>query len=349
MLELICHHQYQWGTIAADRSKWRSDGHAASVVPLSGGAGLHFPNAQSRIVIPRKQGDPWGAMRALRVEIVARRLPGAGAGHAGGGGTLVDADQSFRIGFDGLHEIYIQMLGRIETFRFDQMPAGSWISFYFMHDGVNQLYYGYSYNEVPGPGSGEGSGSPFYVPGQVPPVGSDGVMIGNRIGAPAGYLNGSIQSVKIWRLDPDTMIKTFLGRPFTPSQLDCWIKFKQKIDEVFAQDPKCAAWLIGMVGQTRESFFQKLAQKTPEKAAEFQALCDEYQKLWAAGKVGSPEMKDVVKRLRDWLKDENLFSADDPDLQGTLGSPCLKKLTEAIGGLDCDPQFKALLNAIMGA
>lgn len=349
MLELICHHEYQWGTIAADRSKWRSDGHAASVVALPGGAGLHFPNAQSRIVIPRKPNDAWGSMRALRVEIVARRSPDGSVGHAGGGGTLIHADQCFRVSFDGQHEIIMDMLGRSESFRFDQMPAGNWISIYFMHDGVNQLHYGWSYGLDTGLGSGMGTGSPFYVPGQIPPVGPDGVMIGNRIGAPGGFLNGSIQSLKIWRLDPDTMIKTFLGRPFTPSQLDCWIKFTKKIDEVFAQNPKCAAWLVGTIGQIKSGFLQKLSQKTPEKAAEFKAMCDEYQKLWAAGKVGSPEMKDLVKRLRDWLKDENLFSADDPDLQGTLSNPCLKSLTEAIGGLDCDPQFKALLNAIMGA
>lgn len=348
MWELICHHQYRWGTIAADRSKWRSDGYAASVVPLPGEAGLRFPTQQSRVVIPRKDGDAWGSMRAIRVEIVASRPRGAGAGRLGGGGTLIDADQSFFVGFDGLHEIIIQMLGQTVSFRFDDLPAGNWVTISFSHDGVNQLHYGWSYSLASGLGEGMGTGTPFYVPGQVPPVGPEGVLIGNRIGAPTGYLNGNIQSVKIWRLDPQTMIKTFLARPFTPSQLDCWVQFKKKLDEAAAQDPECAAWLDRTLSQIRGDFLQRLSQKSPEKVAEFRAMCKAYQELWAAGKVGSPEMKALVARLRDWLKSEHLFAADDPDLQGTLSNPCIKNFTAAVGGLECDPQTQALLNAIMG-
>jgi len=349
MWELICHHQYAWGSIAADRSKWRSDGHAASVVPLPGEAGLRFPTRQSRVVIPRRSADAWGSMRAVRVEVVASRPQGAGAGHLGGGGTLIDADQCFRLSFDGLHEIIIQILGQTASFRFDSLPAGNWVRIYFLHDGVNQLHYGWSYTLASGLGEGGGGGSPFFVPGQVPAVGPEGVLIGNRIGVPAGYLNGNIQSVKIWRLDPQTMIKTFLGRPFTPSQLDCWIKFKKKLDEAAAQNPECAAWLGQTLGQIKQDFLQRLSQKTPEKVAEFRAMCEAYQKLWAAGKVGSPEMKALVVRLRDWLKTEHLFSADDPDLQGTLSNPCIRNFTAAVGGIECDPQAQALLNSILGA
>jgi hypothetical protein len=348
MWELICHHQYRWGTIAADRSKWRSDGRAASVTPLPGDAGLRFATQQSRVIIPRKEGDAWGSIRAIRVEIVASRPHGAGFGHLGGGGTLIDADQSFRVGFDGgLQEIIIQMLGQTVSFRPD-LPADNWVTISFWHDGVNQLHYGWSYTLASGLGEGAGGGSPFYVPGQVPPVGPEGVWIGNRIGAPAGYLNGNIQSVKIWRLDPNTMIKKFLGRPFTPSQLDCWIKFKKKLDEVTAQDPECAVWLDRTIGQIRADFLQRLSQKSPEKVGEFQAMCTAYQELWAAGKVGSPEMKALMARLRDWLKSEHLFAVDDPDLQGTLSNPCFRTFTAAVGGIECDPQSQALLNSILG-
>lgn len=349
MWELICHHQYCWGTIAADRSKWRSDGHAASVVPLSGGAGLRFATQQSRVIIPRKDGDAWGSMRAVRVEIVASRPPGAGFGQLAGGGTLIDADQSFRVSFDGgLQEVIIEMLGQAVSFRPDGLPTDNWVTISFWHDGVNQLHYGWSYSLASGLGEGMGGGSPFYVPGQVPPVGPEGVLIGNRIGAPAGYLNGNIHSVRIWRLDPETMTKTFLARPFTPSQIDCWIKFKKKLDEAVAKDPECAAWLVQTLGQIRADFLQRLSQKPPEKVAEFRAMCTAYQELWAAGKVGSPEMKALAARLRDWLKSEHLFAADDPDLQGTLSNPCIRNLTAAVGGLECDPQTQALLNAIMG-
>lgn len=341
MLELICDHQYSWGPIAADRSKWHSDGFSSAVTPLAGETGLRFSTRDSSVVIPRRKDDPWGSMRALRVEMVARYEQ-----HSGG--MLVDADQSFRIRFDGPNEIIIEMLGQVASFRFDDLPPGNWISFSLAHDGINQLSYSWGYS-LPSGISGLGGGSPFYVPGQVPAVGPEGVWIGNRIGVPAAHLKGSIQSLKIWRLDPQTMNKVFLGRPFTPSQLDCWLRLRKKLDDAARRDPECAAWLDRTLGQIREQFLRRLSQTTPEKASELKEMCKAYLELWTAGKVGSPEMKALMVRLRNWLKDEGLFSADDPDLKAVLDHPCLRNFTEAVGGIDCDPQAKALLGAIMGA
>lgn len=348
MWELICHHEYRWGTIAADRSPWHSDGYSAGVVPLPGEAGLRFPTRQSRVVIPRKNADAWGSMRAVRAEIVASRPQGAGAGHLGGGGMLVDADQCFRVYFDGLHEIIIQMLGQTASFRFDELPAGNWVTISFSHDGVNKLEYSWSYTF--GLGSGGGFGS-FIVPGQVPAVGPEGVWIGNAIGSPLGFLNGNIQSLRIWRADPQAMIKKFLRRPFTPSQLECWGNFIRKLNEVSSQDPdpECAEWRATAIGSIHNDFLQRLAQKSPEKVAEFWAFCAAYQALWAGGKVGSSEMKDLMARLRDWLKNEQLFSSDDPKLRGILEHPCMTNFTAAVGDLECDADAQTMLRALLGA
>jgi hypothetical protein len=348
MWELICHHQYCWGTIAADRSPWHSDGRSSGVVPLPGETGLRFPTQQSRIVIPRRDVDAWGVMRAVRVEIVASRPQGAGAGALGGGGTLIDADQCFRIRFDGLHEIIIEILGQTLSFRFDELPAGNWVAIYFSHDGVNQLEYRWSYSLASGLGSAAGTGSPFLVPGQVPAVGPQGVWIGNRIGHPAGYLNGNIQSVKIWRLDPQTMKKNFVARPFPPALVDCWANFMRKLREAAAQDPECAGWLKAAIENLHSDVFQRLSQKSPETVADFWKMLNTYQRLWAAGKVGSPEMQDLVVRLRDWLKSEGVFSSDDPDLRPMLENPCVRKFGGLIGGLECDADAQTLLKAILG-
>ena len=77
-------------------------------------------------------------------------------------------------------------------------------------------------------------------------------------------------------------------------------------------------------------------------------MCDAYQQLWSAGKVGSPEMQALMVKLRDWLKSEGIFSADDPALWRTLQNPCMAKFTGAAGGLDCDPDAQALIKAIIG-
>jgi hypothetical protein len=193
-----------------------------------------------------------------------------------------------------------------------------------------------------------GTASPTSVPGVVPPVGPEGVWFGSLVDSQARRLHGSIYSVKIWRRDPQTMIKTFLRRPFTPPILECWGKFVRKIDEAAKADPECAAWLVSMLGQVHSDFFVKLAQQSPEAIAEFWKMCEAYQALWAAGKVGSPEMTALVERLRDWLKAQHLFSGDDPDLQPFFQNPCIANLTGAIGGLECDTDVQTLIAAVLG-
>lgn len=216
MWELICHHEYCWGTIAADRSPWQSDGIATAVTPLPGQPGLRFSTPQSRIVIPRREVDAWSSMRAIRVEIVASSLQA--------GGTVIDADRCFRVSFEGPRRLVVEILG--QTFKEDivDLPLGTWVYFNFEHDGVNQFTYGYFWSATVGAGSasGLGGGSPVNMPGMVPPVGPNGVWIGSHIGSPAKHLNGNIRSVKIWRLDPQIMKKNFAARPFPPPLVDCW-------------------------------------------------------------------------------------------------------------------------------
>ena len=167
MLKLICYHKYIWGTIAADRSRWHSDGFSNGVAPLAGG-GLKFSTPQSRVVIPRRNDDPWGAIGALRVEIVASSQQG--------GGTIVDADGCFRVSFSGPQTIVVEILGYTLSVLIDGLPLGNWVTFEFAHDGVNQLTYHYNFTE---PGTGFGTASATNLPGPVPPIGPQGVCIGS--------------------------------------------------------------------------------------------------------------------------------------------------------------------------
>jgi hypothetical protein len=70
--QLICHHEYCWGTITADHSPWHSDGIPSGVAPLLGEVGLRFSSLQSGVAIPRKANDPWQVLGALHVEIIAK-------------------------------------------------------------------------------------------------------------------------------------------------------------------------------------------------------------------------------------------------------------------------------------
>jgi hypothetical protein len=335
--QLICHHEYCWGTIAADRSPWRSDGIPSGVAPLSGGeVGLHFSSPQSRIVVPRRPRDPWGYIRALGVEVRARFQ---------GGGTLIDADGSFRLRVTNQGLVIMEVLG--EIYDLAQVPLGVWHHFNFRHDGINSL--GWGFDDWPKPGGGGGAaGGGGIKPGQVPGVGTKGVMIGNRIGAPNEHFTGDIALVKIWRDNPNVIVDDFLGRPFTPGLADCWAEFFRKLKEALLKDRECAYWLADFVRRFQAALFASLGQKSPEKIAEFKEMGRLYGELWQAGKVGSPEMQALGEKMRQWLEDEGMLSINDPDLIAELNNPCLQNLIKLLPALDCDPQFQALIRAILG-
>ena len=337
MWELICFHRYIWGAIAADRSSWHSDGVVSGVTALPGG-GLKFSSPQSSVWIPRRPADAWDTLQALHVEIVASSLQG--------GGTVIDADGCFRVSFNGPQTLVVEILGHTLTAPLGDLPLGNWVNFQFTHNGVNQLSYDFSFTTPSG--GGFGGDVPVTVPGPVPPVGPQGVWIGNRVNNASPHFNGNISSVKIWRLNPQAMITTFLGRPFTPPVLQCWTDLLSKLNEVIAQNPECAEWLQSVANRQYYQTINLLGQKSTAVLAEFNQMCKAYQQLWRAGKVGSPEMQALMVRMRDWLKDQQIFSSDDASWREILNTPCLAKIAGAVGSLDCDPDAQALLKAILG-
>jgi hypothetical protein len=339
MWELICHHEYCWGTIAADRSPWNSDGIPSAVSPLPGSQfGLRFSAPQSQIAIPRRPNDPWDHMRALIIEVQARFLQA--------GGTVIDADNSFRVRLSNQGVVVVELPGK--TYELTQVPLGVWLHFSFYHDGFNQTGYGFDYWTLPDGTSGGAAGAGI-TSGQVPGVGTKGILIGNRIGGPNEHLTGDLALLKIWRHDPKSMQKEFPTRPFDPATAKCWAEFIRKFNEWMRAHPECVEWFNATMRQLEDGFFDALAQKSQDKIDEFHKMCLQYQELWRGGQIGSPDMRTLLVRFRDWLKTEGLMSLDDPDLNGTFDNPCFKKLVDELPGLDCDPDSKALIAAILGA
>lgn len=278
MFELICHHEYCWGTIAADRSPWRSDGIPSAVSPLPGSqVGLRFSAPQSQIFIPRRPNDPWGHIRAVIIEIQARFIQP--------GGTIIDADGSFRISVDSQGNVIMEILG--ETYGLAQVPFDIWHHFSFSHDGFNAIGWGFDSWTLPD-GSGGGAGGGGIEPGQVPGVGAKGVLIGNRIGAPNQHLTGDIALVKIWRHDPKSMQKEFLNRPIDPTTAKCWAEFIRKFNEWMRDHPECVEWFNATMRQLEDGLFGALAQKSQDKIDEFYKMCIEYQELFAPARSAAP-------------------------------------------------------------
>src|SRR5262249_39850764 len=154
----------------------------------------------------------------IMVEIVARPTQP--------NGTLIDADESFRMSFSGgvlVGEIPGQQISSNGS-----VDIGRWMRLSFNHNGFNSI--GYGYDDLPPPGPGTAGGGVGIIPySQVPPVGPRGILIGNRIGNPAQRFTGDIASVRIMRIDPDSMSGGFLGRPVDSGVADCWGEFWRKL------------------------------------------------------------------------------------------------------------------------
>ena len=110
--------------------------------------------------------------------------------------------------------------------------------------------------------------------------------------------------------------------------------------EIVSLAPEGAVVLVGGVGL--------LVHCNPDTLAELYQMCKAYQQLWSAGKVGSAEMQALMVKLRDWLKNEGIFSADDPGLRETLQNPCMAKYSGLAGSFNCDPDAQAMIKAILG-
>jgi hypothetical protein len=340
--ELICHHEYCWGTIAADRSPWHSDGIPSSVSPLPGGnIGLHFSGPQSQIAIPRRPNDPWGYISALNLEILMRFTQV--------GGTVIDADQSFRIRSNSQGKLLAEFPS--ETIEMGDIPLGAWLQFNFNYNGFDLFGWGFGTYPLPGGGSGVAAGGGQLYGKPVPGVGPKGILIGNRLGAPAEHFTGDIALIKIWRDDPKSMPWGFVDRPLDPGIAKCWTDFIRKYKEVLKQHPECIEWFDATMGQLTGDFFAallQLAQKDSDKIDEYRQMCMDYRDLWRAGKLGSPEMQALLVKLRDWLEAEGLVSLNDPKFQAIYDNPCMKNMLAQLPRLDCDPEAKAAIGAILG-
>lgn len=332
MWELICDHYYCWGKIAGDRSPWRpaSDGFVAGGVDLTpDGFGLRFPGPASRISI--KQTEPWLVLGGVRVEITTRLQ----SYH----GYLIDGE-SFSMHVNrGL--LIASGTGRDVINTYSSAlgpPLNKWVRFTFEHNGFNQMALFID----------DALAATRGIVNPVAGVGPKGVAIGNALHSNNGYLDGDIERVQVWRIDPRAMEREFLARPLTPELAECWTRFIRAINAALAAHPKCAHWLVDTIGQVWKSFLAALAQKSQAKLDEFNQLCAQYRALWRAGLIDDPAMQALLAAVRDWLIKEGVIVPNDPIWQQIAKHECMQLLLKVLPAMDCDPEVHVILRAIAG-
>ncbi len=337
MWELICHHTYRWDGLPIDLSHYdcHGDSNSAGFLPdgtAIGSGAVRFTGPQNRIWIrlDRAQDErkrrAWRPLVGIRVEAMVRVHAPSSAAYLpqelSWPGTIVAGDDAFSFTvrgtlllatFRGKSTQPLQTTDWIDSYSDAlsqpyNLPIGQWVSVGFLHDGLDTMEL-----LVNGQVIARRRGLLASVPG----VGSGGVSIGNSADNQPNYLNGDIDEIKVWRLDPRGMGNEFLSRPIDDATADCWEQFLRKLREILDRHPECARLFRTSLTTILERLRWAIVGKGPETRARFAKTGKEYARLWRAGKLDSPEMGQLLADWCTWQRLVGISIEDDPEFQET--------------------------------
>ena len=122
--------------------------------------------------------------------------------------------------------------------------------------------------------------------------GPNGVSIGNSVATFGHPLNGQIDDVKIWRLNPRRYDEAFNCRPLDFETVDCWVRFRREVTEALRRHPECTGKLGAVIDDARRSILHQAIARA-QNAGTARQRNARIRELWCAGKVGGPEMAQV--------------------------------------------------------
>lgn len=221
-----------------------------------------------------------------------------------------------------------------------RVPSGRWVTLGFMHDGFGTM-------EIYADGAVVARRNSVLAPVVAP--GPNGVSIGNSVATFGHPLNGQIDDVKIWRLNPRRYDEAFNCRPLDFETVDCWVRFRREVTEALRRHPECTGKLGAVIDDARRSILHQAIAKGTETQARLVSAMREYSELWCAGKVGGPEMAQVFADLIAWLRLAGIPIETHPAVARLAESECLKTIMAEITPPECDRQVMQLLASIVDA
>jgi hypothetical protein len=371
MWELICHHTYRWAGLPVDLSYYDCHGEAQNVAFLPDGVApdsgaVRFSGPQSRIWIRFDQDErkslAWRPLVGIKVEATVRmNAPSSQAylpHELSWPGTLIAGDTAFSFTirgtllfatFRGKSTWPLQTTDGIDSYSDTlnsqpyNVPIGQWVTLGFVHDGLDTMEL-----LVNGQVIARRTGLLAGVPG----VGPGGVSIGNSADNQPNYLNGDIDEIKVWRLDPHAMRRQFLSRPVNDATADCWERFLRCLYEALGRHPDCARFFRSSLPTTLDRLRRTIVGKGPETRARYAQACEKYAELWQAGKIDGPEMAQLLVDWCTWQRLVGISIEDDPEFQELVQLPCFEQMLAELrqcATLDCDPQLIAFLRLVTEA
>jgi hypothetical protein len=211
------------------------------------------------------------------------------------------------------------------------IPTGKWVTLGFAHNGLDRM---------------ELSADGQIIARKVTPLNrvaaasSAGLSIGST---PAGDpLNGEIDEVKIWRLNPKRMVEQFWDRPMDDAAVDCYRRFVEELAAALARHPDCLRQVTSTARNTVESMLNEALAKGPETNERLHKLAHEYRRMWTAGQIDSPEMAKLLADTLKWLQLSGIDPTSDARVQNLIGSSCWQMIAREVKPPDCDTQLMAL-------
>jgi hypothetical protein len=354
--ELICHHTYAgipqvvpdlspraashgraWGLADSD---FLTDGAAP------GSGAVRFYNSGSLIHVPKSV--IWQSIDGIKGEVTFRR-------------EQRPVEAAYTLIYSDAFHFYIRGANLVAWFRgeplsyievsvsFDAVgsppyavPYGRWVTLGFMHDGLRtlELYAdgqviarrNGSFNAV-APVSGAGA------------LSANGLTIGDT--SPGGnFLNGEIDTVKIWRLDPRRFDCQFFSRPLDDAAAECWRRFLQALVDALRRHPDSARELYRRMKGVTDHLLRRAIGKGPETRERMFNLSQQYGQLWRSGQLDSPQMAKVFAELTACWQLAGISPESDPGFTALMESDCMDLILAELPLLECDPKVKALVNAI---
>ena len=333
--ELLLHHSYSGtpGVIFDDSPKRRNHGRAVGLNPadsqadgLSSGSGaIRFHNNGMVRVVP---SEVWDGLSVVRCEIVCWC-------DAGGGGVLVDGG-SFKFWLlDGAPSFQYELantgsgkaFGPVSSDGTPPVPLNQWVTMSFFFDGIIGNS---SYSLGSTPLTQFDSGQP------APLAATNKIVVGNGLDGRDPF-RGLIDDIKIWRLDPKWVDKTFTHRPVDPRVRDCWDKWSDGLGKALAADTECAVQVATLIRNAVNSLIRKAA--SPATKATWEAAVETYRKHWEGGDLNgvADALNSVIAAIGT-----DLQLTTDPAIVALMRDPCVQRLIGHVPSLDCDPQFTGI-------
>jgi hypothetical protein len=347
--ELICHHTYRGipGVVADLAPLGVGHGHAQGLddgdflidgaSPASGA--VQFYKQYGRIHVPA-HADEWRTIGGVKAEVTVRR----GVSHPAfliysNAFQLYIRGEKLNGWFNSQPLQYAQVNSAWDPVASPYLvPDGQWVTLGFLHDGFGTI-------ELYADGQCVGRRTGTYTP--VTGVDGSGVSIGNASSGGA-FLNGEIDEVKIWRLNPRRLNEDFFARPMDSATAECWKRLIEEIEAAFQRHPDCGQLFKTTIANALEGLIRQAMAKGPETRQKLEDSARQYQRLWREGRVDSPEMATLFADLIGWLKLVGLDLSADPGLVTLANSQCLSVILGEISRLDCDEQARKLLESIAG-